>query len=135
MKFLAQLPLARKLILTMMTTSTAALLVACVSFLIYDVISLRHDIASHLNSLADSTGANVAAALTYNDPRSAELVLQALQAEPHIVAARVYDGHGSAFISYRRVPGRTPGAALPEHPPAVGSVLEQGQITQCRAII
>jgi PAS domain S-box-containing protein len=135
MKFLAQLPLARKLILTMMTTSTAALLVACVSFLIYDVVSLRHDIADHLKSLADSTGANVAAALTYNDPRSAELVLQALQAEPHIVAARVYDGHGSAFISYRRVPGRAPGATLPEHPPAVGSVLEQEQITQCRAIM
>lgn len=134
MKFLSRLPLARKLILTMMATSTAALLVACVSFLSYDVISLRHDIASHLNSLADMTGANVAAALTYNDPKSADLVLQALLAEPHIVAARVYDARGHAFASYRRTVA-VPIALLPNVLPEIGSNLERDHVTECHAIM
>ena len=89
-------------------------------FLSYDVITLRHSIADHLDSLADITGANVAAALTYNDPKSADLVLQALQAEPNIVAARIYDGRGRAFASYRRVPSG-PLGQLPDLPPAIGT--------------
>ena len=80
MKFRPQLSLARKLTLTMMATSSAALLVACIFFLSYDLITLRHNIVDHLHSLAGITGANVAAALTYNDPKSAAIVLQALQA-------------------------------------------------------
>jgi PAS domain S-box-containing protein len=134
MKFFRELTLARRLILTMMATSSAALLVACTFFLSYDVISLRHDIADHLNSLAVITGANVAAALTYDDPKSADLVLQALQAEPHIVAARIYDGRGRAFASYRRVLS-APAAPLPDLPPTRGSRLERAQVSECHAIM
>jgi len=134
MKFLPQLNLPRKLILTMMATSSAALLVACISFLSYDVITVRHNIGDHLHSLADVTGANVAAALTYNDPTSAKLVLQALQAEPHIVAARIYDGRGRAFASYRRVLS-APLAQLPELSPTMGSRLQRDRVTECDAIM
>ena len=135
MKFLPRLTLAHKLILTMMTTSSTALLVACTFFLSYDVITLRHNIAEHLHSLADITGANVAAALTYNDPKSANRVLQALRAEPHIMAARIYDGGGRAFASYRRVVSSTPVAGLPDFPPVEGGRLERGRVTECDAIM
>ncbi|PYX91890.1 MAG: GGDEF domain-containing protein, partial [Acidobacteria bacterium] len=84
MKLLRQLPLARKLVLIMMATSSVALLVACFFFLGYDIMGFRRTIAAQLNTLADITGANSAAALTYHDPNSARLVLQALHAEPHI---------------------------------------------------
>jgi len=134
MKFRPQLSLARKLTLTMMATSSAALLVACIFFLSYDVITLRHNIVDHLHSLAGITGANVAAALTYNDPKSAAIVLQALQAEPHIVAARIYDGHGRAFASYRRVPSATR-AQLPLLSPTTSSRFEPDQVTECDAIL
>jgi PAS domain S-box-containing protein len=133
MKFRPELPLARKLTLTMMATSSAALLVACVFFLSYDVITLRHDIVDHLHTLAGITGANVAAALTYNDPKSADLVLGALQAEPHIVAARIYDGRRRTFASYHRVPS-APVAPLPDLSPAIGSSLEQNHVTECGVI-
>jgi PAS domain S-box-containing protein len=133
MKFRPELPLARKLTLTMMATSSAALLVACVFFLSYDVITLRHDIVDHLHTLAGITGANVAAALTYNDPKSADLVLGALQAEPHIVAARIYDGRRRTFASYHRVPS-APVAPLPDLSPAIGSRLEQNHVTECGVI-
>lgn len=133
MKFRPELPLARKLTLTMMATSSAALLVACMFFLSYDVITLRHDIVDHLHTLAGITGANVAAALTYNDPKSADLVLGALQAEPHIVAARIYDGRRRAFASYHRVLS-APVAPLPDLSPAIGSSLEQNHVTECGVI-
>ncbi len=134
MKFVRELTLARKLTLTMMATSSAALLVACVFFLSYDVITLRRNIVDHLHSLADITAANVAAALTYNDPKSADLVLQALQAEPHIVAARIYDSHGQAFASYRRILSVLP-ARLPQLSPPAGSRLERDQVTECDAVM
>jgi len=133
MKFCPELPLARKLTLTMMATSSAALLVACLFFLSYDVITLRHDIVDHLHTLAGITGANVAAALTYNDPKSADVVLEALQAEPHIVAARIYDGRGRTFASYHRA-GSAPLAQLPDLSPAIGSGLERNHVTECGVI-
>ena len=134
MKFVRELTLARKLTLTMLAASSAALLVACVFFLSYAVITLRRNIVDHLHSLADITGANVAAALTYNDPKSADLVLQALQAEPHIVAARIYDSHGQAFASYRRVLS-APLARLPQRSPTAGSRLERDHVTECDAVM
>jgi PAS domain S-box-containing protein len=133
MKF-SRLTLARKLILTMMATSSTALLVACVSFLSYDAIVLRHSIADHLHGLANITGENVAAALTYNDPKSARLVLEALRAEPHIVAARIYDGQGRAFASYHQALS-TSIIQLPEVAPALANRMYRDRISECDAII
>ncbi|MFY9904588.1 MAG: ATP-binding protein [Terriglobales bacterium] len=134
MKGLRELSLPRKLILTMMATSSAALLVACGFFLSYDVITFRHDISDRLHSLAEITGANVAAALTYNDPRSADLVLQALRSEPRIVAARIYDHNGKPFASYRRVPTGA-WTELPDLLPAAGDRLDRDRITDSAAIL
>lgn len=134
MRSLPQLTLARKLILTMMTASSASLLVACILFLSYDVITLHHSIADHLDSLANITGANVAAAITYNDPKSADLVLQTLHAEPNIVAARIYDGRGRVFATYRRLPTMPPDQ-LPNLPPAMGDQSGPDRVTECAAIM
>ncbi len=134
MKFFSELPLARKLILTMMATSSSALLVACLLFLSYDVISLRQSITGHLNSLADITGANVAAALAYNDPKSADLVLQALHGERHIAAARIYDDRGRAFASYKSV-FAGPAVQLPHLVPAIGGNSTSDHMMECRAIV
>jgi PAS domain S-box-containing protein len=132
MKFFVRLPLARKLTLTMMATSSCGLMVACMLFLSYDVISMKHRLVDHLKGLADITGANVAAALTYNDPKSAYIVLQALHAEPHIIAARIYDRHGRPFASYRRDPR---GSQLSETLPVTGSGLDHGDVTECNLIM
>ncbi len=134
MNFVPRLTLAGKLVLTMMAASSASLLVACVLFLSYDVITIRRSMAEHLDGLAEITGANVAAALTYNDPKSADLVLHALQAEPHIIAARIYDSRGQAFASYHRVPSG-PAAQLPELVPAIGRRSEGDRATECNPIL
>lgn len=134
MKGFSGLTLAHKLILTMMATSSTALLVACISFLSYDAIVLRHGMADHLHGLANITGENVAAALTYNDPKSARLVLEALRAEPHIVAARIYDGKGRSFASYHRVPATTV-IQMPEVAPALADRLDRDQVSECDPIV
>ena len=131
-KSLQELPLARKLVAVMMATSSLALLVACTFFLGYDIIGFRATIAAHLNTLADITGANSAAALTYHDPNSASLVLQALRAEPHIVAAAVYGTDNKVFAFYRR--DSSTGAQLPIRSPAAGSYFGPGRVTACHPI-
>jgi PAS domain S-box-containing protein len=57
---------------------------------------------SELSALADTLGANTAASLAFNDRKSAQEMLSALRAEPHIVAACLYDSHGVVFAEYRR---------------------------------
>jgi PAS domain S-box-containing protein len=118
----------------MMATSSAALLIACLSFMSYDDFTFRQNVADRLNILADITGANVAAAITYHDPRSAIRILQALHGEPHIQTARVYRIDGSAFASYLRS-SPSEAAPLPAQLPQVGTRLEPGRVTTCQPII
>jgi signal transduction histidine kinase len=116
----------------MMTASGLSLLLACLSFSGFDVIVFRHSVAGHLKSLASITGANVAGSLTYHDPKSANLVLQSLRAEPNIIGARIYDARGKAFASYRR--SVSVAAALPDSPPAFGYLLKEDRITNSSPI-
>ena len=132
MRRLRELPLARKLIVVMMATSTAALLVACIFFLGYDILGFRATLAARLKTLAEITGANSAAALTYQDPNSATLVLQALRAEPHIIGAAIYGTDKKVFASYRR-DSLTP-MRLPHDSPAAGSYFGQDRLTHCNPV-
>ena len=134
MRIFRNFSLGRKLVFTMMATSSASLLVACLSFLSYDVLTFRGNVADHLTILADMTGFNVTAALTYHDPKSANLVLLALHAEPHVVAARIYRSDGLPFASYFRDSSPTR-QFLPARPPATGTHLEPQRVTHSQAIV
>jgi signal transduction histidine kinase/CheY-like chemotaxis protein len=79
-----------------------ALLLACVGFSIYERASFRAATTSELATLADTLGANAAASITFNDSKTAEDILSALGAEPHILAACLYDQRGLKFAEYRR---------------------------------
>ena len=131
MKTFHRSPLRRKLVLTMMAVSSAALLVACAFFLSYDVVTFRRTLADHLQSLADITGANVAAALTYQDPKSANLVLQALGAEQHITAARVYNAQGKVFATF----SRDSAEKLPLTPPSKGSGVQHARMSFSQPLV
>jgi signal transduction histidine kinase/CheY-like chemotaxis protein len=75
---------------------------ACLGFEVYERASFRAGMTSELSVLADTLGANTAAALAFNDPKSAQEILGAARAEPHVVAACLYDIHGDVFAEYRR---------------------------------
>jgi len=138
-------PLQRKLVLLTLSASVFALLLASVGFTLYERSQYRANTASELSTLADTLGANTAASLAFHDPRTAQEMLSALRAEPHILAACLYDEEGVPFAEFRR-PG--PGADFkmpawePDHTRFQGqtltlfrTVLLNGQKTGSIAII
>ncbi len=87
-------------------TAGAALLVSCVAFLAYDLVTFRSTMKNGLSTLADLIGSNSTAALTFNDPNAAREILQGLKAQSHIVSACIYSGDGKVFTTYRREGGQ-----------------------------
>jgi PAS domain S-box-containing protein len=84
-----------------MLTSTTAVLLACLGFVVAGLVSMRNRHAGDLSTLAQVVGANSTAALTFGDRQSASEVLSALQARPSIVAAAIYSERGQPFAHYR----------------------------------
>jgi len=104
-----------KLILMTMLTSSMAVLLSSVSFLVYDLISFRHLLTQDLTTQAEIIGYNSAAAIAFKDEPAASATLSALTAKNDIVAAALYTPHGELFAHYFRA-RRT----LPDVLPACG---------------
>lgn len=100
--FLQNISIRRKLTVVNLATSCLALVFASLGFAFYERASFRAAMTSELSTLADTLGANTAASLTFNEPKSAQKILSALRAETHIVTACLYDNDGTVFAEYRR---------------------------------
>src|SRR2546423_11888975 len=72
------------------------------AFEVYERANFRNAMTSELSALADTLGANSAAAIAFNDRKSAQDMLGALRAEHHVIAACLYDSQGGIFAEYRR---------------------------------
>jgi PAS domain S-box-containing protein len=83
-----------------MLTSATAVLLACIALITSDFLSLHRDMADDLSTLAQVTGSNSIAALTFGDRQGAGEVLSALRAKPSIVAAAIYTDRGEPFARY-----------------------------------
>jgi signal transduction histidine kinase len=99
-----------------MLVSGAALLIACAAFVAYDLVSFRESMAHNLAIQAQIAGSNSVSALLFNDPRSAENTLLALQAAPNIISAAIYTPDGSTFAVYSRDVGAQTAKILPSIP-------------------
>lgn len=99
------LPIRRKLALLILSASCLSLVLACVGFGIYERASFRAATVDELSALADTLGANSAAALVFSDASTATNMLASLRAEPHIVGAYIYDDQGNLFSEYRHAGG------------------------------
>ena len=102
MRWLRDLSIRRKLTRIIMLTSSTALILACAMFAIYDLVSFRRAKVRDLSTVAEITGLNSTAALTFDDPRAAREILGSLRAEKHIVAACIYAKDGKVLAKYRR---------------------------------
>ncbi|MGC1483687.1 MAG: response regulator [Candidatus Acidiferrum sp.] len=112
MRLIGKSSLQRKLTFVIVFTSLVGLSLACLIFDLYERTSFHAAMTSELSVLADTLGANTAASLAFNDRKSAQDMLGALRAEPHIVAASLYDSRGMIFAEYRR-DGIGPGFPMP----------------------
>ena len=91
-----------KLTWIILGTSTAALLLACVAFVGYELRTFRDRMVQEVSTLAGVIGENSKAALIFQDPEAAEGTLAALGNEEQIVAAAVYGADGLLFAPYHR---------------------------------
>jgi PAS domain S-box-containing protein len=98
----ASVSIQRKLALLVLSASLFALVLASLGFAIYERASFRADIARELSTLADTLGANTAASLAFDDPKTARVMLGALQTDHQILGACLYDSRGNIFAEYRR---------------------------------
>jgi signal transduction histidine kinase/CheY-like chemotaxis protein len=111
------LPIRRKLALLVLSATVMALVLACMGFAIYERAHFRADTVTELTTLADMLGANSAASLAFGDQKTAEEMLSALHADPHVLAACLYDERGTIFAEYRRADSPSSFQMPPRHDP------------------
>src|SRR5947199_7059250 len=97
---LQNLSIKRKLMLITMLTSSLALVLSSVSFLIYDLMSFRRQLSQDLMTQAEIIGFNSGAAMAFKDEAAATATLSALKAKDDIVAAALYSPEGKMFAHY-----------------------------------
>jgi signal transduction histidine kinase/ActR/RegA family two-component response regulator/HAMP domain-containing protein len=100
MSWLQDLPIRRKLTLMILLTCSVVLLLACGVLALYQVLDFREGMVRDTTALADVLAKNTQAALTFQDEGAARQTLLALQAEPTVVAACLYDEKGNRFADY-----------------------------------
>ena len=106
-----------KLTAIIIITSSVAVLVACTVFALYDVTTFWRSLESELGTVAEITGSNMTAALTFGDAKAANEILSSLRIQTHIVEACVYRADGTVLAEFRRGGSKesfTPPAPLPD---------------------
>lgn len=104
MRFWNSQSIADKLMRMTLLVSGTALLLAYVSYMIYDLYSLREELIGSLISEANIIGANSVTALMFDDKQAEENTLAALRNSPQIRAAVILRSDGSEFARYLRDP-------------------------------
>lgn len=82
--------------------SGTALLLAYLSFLAYDLYTLRGNLISTVTSEAGMVGENSVTELLFDDPQAAQVTLSALQSSPEIQWAAIVRPDGTLFARYVR---------------------------------
>ena len=102
MRLWNQRSIAGKLTRMNLLVSGAALVLAYVAFLGYDLYTLRQDLIRSLSTEAGIVGANSVTALLFDDQQAAENTLLALRQSPQVKWAIVVRGNGQQFAQYTR---------------------------------
>jgi signal transduction histidine kinase len=82
--------------------SGTALLLAYISYLVYDFYSLRRNLIESIDSQANLIGINSQTALLFDDQQAAEATLSGLRGAPSIETAEIFRANGSPFARYTR---------------------------------
>jgi PAS domain S-box-containing protein len=113
MKRLHKSSIKRKVMTAIMLASIAVLLMTVVAFMVYDLVTFRQTMVQNLATQARIVAENSTAALAFRNENDATNILSSLGAEPHIIAAAIYDAHGKLFVKY---PARISTGSLPLKP-------------------
>ena len=94
------IPIQRKLMQVIMMACGVVLVLTCVAFFTYEFITYRDITKRELATLGQVIADNSTAALAFDDKKDANETLSSLKAQPHIVAACLYDTAGHIFAYY-----------------------------------
>ncbi len=108
---LRDLPIRSKLIVLGIATSSCALLVISVVFLISTFLVVRNSVHADMVAQSAIVAENSTAALAFGDREAATETLQALSAKQSLDLACLYDRGGALFAEGRLRAGNCPGAA------------------------
>jgi len=93
-------PIRRKLMTMLLVTSGAVLLVTCVAFVGYELLTFRRAGIQQLTTLGEVIAAESTGAVAFDNQHDATEILAALKAERHVVAACLYNERGEIFARY-----------------------------------
>src|ERR1700722_9637892 len=94
------MPVRRKLLTIILFVSGVVSLVTCATLLTYDYLTFRNATRENMATLGSVVAENSTASLAFLNRDDATAVLAAFRAEPHIVAAALYDAGGRLFAKY-----------------------------------
>jgi len=97
-----ELSISRKLTRMSMIVSSLVLLIACGSFVAYEVLTFRNRAADQLDAHAAIVGINATPAIEFNDRAAARETLSSLRAMHNVMAAAIYLADGTSFATYER---------------------------------
>src|SRR5438105_7498104 len=118
-------PIKRKLTAILVVISGLVLLLTSAAFAGYQYWSLRQTTRDALSVRGRIIAANSTASLAFSNEADARELLAALRADPHIVAAVLYDKVGHVFAAY---PADVAGNAVPAAPGPDGYRFERGRL-------
>jgi signal transduction histidine kinase len=119
-------PISRTLMRMIFISSGAVLVVTMTAFCTYELLTFRQTSVQQLQILSQAIASNSTAALAFDNADDASVVLTAFKADPHIVAAALYDTRGTVFAAYPRGLAE---ARLPARPGAPGYRFGGGELT------
>ena len=76
------------------------LLLTCAAFFIYEYITYRNITKQELSTIGQIIATNSTSSLAFGDEGDADEILSSLKAQPHIVAACLYNKDGSILAVY-----------------------------------
>jgi signal transduction histidine kinase/CheY-like chemotaxis protein len=127
----AATPIRRQLMKVVLFTSVVVILLTCGIFVTYQVVTFKKSVARDLDILSDAIARNSTAALAFDNADDARAVLAAFSADPHIVAAALYDSAGLLFATF---PRNIAPAQLPAHVQASGIRFEARHVLGFRPV-
>jgi two-component system sensor histidine kinase/response regulator len=127
-----KISIRQRLTRIVLITCAVAISMACIIFAAYDVTAFRRDLAADLATVAEITGSNSTAALTFGDAKSAREMLGSLSAKTHIVEACIFARDGSVFAKYSR--HESNGNFTPPKPLSDATLFDSGHLILFRQI-
>ena len=123
----------QKLILVTTVRSTAAVLIALLGFLGYDMFAFRRYMSRDIAAQAEIIGHTLPAALVFEDAELVTETLSGLQAKPEVRAAALFTADGQLLAVYS-APDEA-AVVLPQAPGPSGVVFEGDQLKAFEEII